>query len=182
MRRLLMILPVLVFFFAGCAQGREAHPATTTQPVPVATGQASPKATASTSGSASAGATLAAFVGTWKGHGRSLVVDADGNGKVVARTYQKCGDPGVSGPCDTFDGNEITPGAVTQIKITAVQEAVDVVIADFTVQESTLAVPPNSTGTLTWNPVRDALQIAINGKQDDGYYCGPKAAPGYCGA
>ncbi|ADG99313.1 hypothetical protein Srot_2882 [Segniliparus rotundus DSM 44985] len=186
MRRPLLVLSALAFVLVGCGQGREAHPATPTRLTPVATssaspkaaGQASPKATASTSASA----TVATFVGHWRGHGRSLVVGADGTGKVVARTYQKCGDPGVSGPCDTLDGDEIKPGAVTQIKITAVREAVDVVIADFTVQETTLDVPRGSTGTLTLNPVRDALQIAINGTQGDGYYCGPKADPGYCGA
>ena len=189
MRRAFLVLPVLAFLVAGCDEAKRGSAASTTTQLTVSSSsqapartsvKASPTTSASAGGSASAG--LSAFVGEWNGHGRLLTVGEDGTGKIVARTYQKCGDPGVTAPCDTFDGNEIKPGAVTQIKITGAHEDVDVLVADFTVQETTLGVPPNSTGTLILNQAHDALQITINGKPGAGYYCGPKADPGYCGA
>ncbi|MGL6235058.1 MAG: hypothetical protein ACRC20_06905 [Segniliparus sp.] len=189
MRRALLVLPLAALALAGCDDVRKgAASATTTQLAVSSSSQApstartnaAPTTSASTGAGADAG--LSAFVGVWNGHGRVLTVGADGAGKIVARTYQKCGDPGVSSPCDTFDGDEIKPGAVTQIKLTGAHEAVDVLIADFTVGETTLDLPPDSTGTLVLNQAHGALQITINGKQGDGYYCGPKADPGYCGA
>lgn len=189
MRRAFLILPALALLVAGCDEGKRGPAAPTTtqltvssssQPPAKTSGAAPPTTSASAGGAAKAG--FAALVGTWSGHGRELVVGEDGTGKIVARTYQKCGDPGVSAPCDTFDGDQIKPGAVTQIKITGAHEDVDVLVADFTVQETTLDVPPHSAGTLILNQAHDALQITINGKLGSGYYCGPKADPGYCGA
>ncbi|EFV11894.1 hypothetical protein [Segniliparus rugosus] len=187
MRRALILLPVLAFCAAGCSESRKTAPATTTQLPPLASSQApatpSFKASPSTTASTSAAVTgLGAFVGEWHGHGRLLTVGADGSGKIVARTYQKCGDPGVTGACDTFDGNEIKPGAVTQIKITGTHEVADGAEAEFSVQESTLGVPPNSTGTLVLDQTQDTVRIVINGKPGAGAYCGPKADPGACGA
>ena len=199
MRRALVLLPVLAFCVAGCTEGRKAASATTTQLPAISSSVASsaptpgkaapsgpapsgpaPSGPATTTSTAETG--LGAFVGEWSGHGRSLTVGADGSGKIVARTYQKCGDPGVTGPCDTFDGDAIKPGAVTKIKITGTHEIADGAEAEFSVQETTLGLPPGSTGTLVLDQTQNTVRIVINGKPGAGSYCGPKADPGACGA
>jgi hypothetical protein len=48
------------------------------------------------------------FVGTWTGHARTLVVDADGSARVDYRLYRTCGTD--APPCDRIVGDSIIDG------------------------------------------------------------------------
>ena len=63
---------------------------------------------------------FSAFVGEWYGHGRLLTFSSDGQAKYSARAYQWCSDPGVSQPCDSWQGNNIINGINEDMRFTYV--------------------------------------------------------------
>jgi len=115
------------------------------------------------------------FVGEWYGHGRGLIFSSDGRAKYSARAYQWCG-PGVSPPCDSFQGNNIIDGIKEEILFTYVagKTAYGTITAssdDNTGRAVSLAVGANDTATLTEGG--DSAGILL---------CGPNAPFGTCGA
>lgn len=82
---------------AGCTGGTAATHSTSEQKMPGGEQSQPPSAQSFT-----------AFVGTWLGHSRDIVIRADGTFSFAARLYRDCGqDPP---PCDEMSGNEMILG------------------------------------------------------------------------
>lgn len=117
---------------------------------------------------ASASTPAASLVGVWGGHGRGIVIHADGTFTYSARTYRVCGQQ--PAPCDRFVGNYIYDGdnASGWISLTT---------GNGVVTRTTDAVDtPLGPVRVRLDPARDVLWV--NGTD----YCGPQAAAGTCGA
>ena len=119
------------------------------------------------SGSAAASASPPGLVGVWGGHGRGIVIRADGTFTYSARTYRVCGQQ--PPPCDRFVGNFIYDGdnasgrislATGNGVVTATTDAVDMPLGPIRIRS---------------DPVGDRVWI---GGVD---YCGRQSA-GTCGA
>lgn len=133
-----------------------------------------------TSPSASAGPTapessalpsFGAFVGAWEGHGRSLVITADGHFTISARTYKVCGqDPP---PCDTFSGNSIQDGDVASGQLSTLSG--DSATGEVTQTTDQIDTPEGQV-IMALDPQTNI--ITAGGST----YCGPLASAGACGA
>src|SRR5215469_18918070 len=53
------------------------------------------------------------FVGTWYSHGDVLTIKQDGHAHFTGRVYRWCTEG--PAPCDTIEGNTITPGIQREI-------------------------------------------------------------------
>jgi hypothetical protein len=67
-------------------------------------------------------ASLKPFVGTWYNHGSVLKISSNGDATYDARAYKWCG-PGVSQPCDRFQGNLIIDGIHMQIYFNSTKDS-----------------------------------------------------------
>jgi len=70
---------------------------------------ASPAASSPSGGATSVSTEPGIFAGSWTGHGRALVVKADGSGAVTYRVYVFCSQ-NQAPPCDQVKGNVILSG------------------------------------------------------------------------
>jgi hypothetical protein len=115
------------------------------------------------------------FVGTWTGHGRSLVVTSNGTASVTYRVYTWCSDD-PKPPCDAVKGNTIIPGGRVHLKITKVVTAHHASTATATVTSST--DPTYPVGSTQLLPLKgDVIDSPF------GSLCDPKGeAAGECGA
>jgi hypothetical protein len=115
------------------------------------------------------------FVGSWYGHGRSLVVKAGGSATVTYRTYTFCSD-NPAPPCDQMKGHLIYPGGRVAMRITRVVTAHQMSTATARVVSSTdQTFPPGSKQTFV-------LKGDVITWTHFGNFCGDRAAPGTCGA
>ena len=116
-----------------------------------------------------------AFAGTWFGHGRGLIFSSDGRAEYIARAYRWCG-PGVSPPCDSFQGNYIISGIKEEMLFTYVagNTAYGIITASSAGNVGSaisLALDAHDTATLTEG--KDLGGILL---------CGPHAPVAWCGA
>jgi hypothetical protein len=131
------------------------------------------------SSTSSASSNFSSFVGTWYGHSRSLNFASNGHAHYTARAYRWCG-PGISLPCDSWQGNIIVDGINEQMVFkgasgpTAYGTIVSSTAGD-TGQSVTLTVQPHDTLLLSFTS-----KIPVWGDQI--LVCGPHAPVGSCGA
>lgn len=113
------------------------------------------------------------FVGEWYGHGRGLVVSADGTAIATYRTYTFCSqDP--TPPCDEDTGNVLISGGRVTMKITKVVTANNQSVATAPVVSSNDPLYQGKTEKLTLSG--DVIE------SDFGSFCDDKAPAGTCGA
>ncbi len=115
-------------------------------------------------------AQLKPFIGQWYAHWGVFTVKSNGDAQLVARTYQWCG-PGVSPPCDSMQGNTIVPGIKEQMRFTSV--------AGSTASGKVLTSTGNNTGAAVTMTTGNDDTLTLAGQ---GVLCGPRSAPGLCGA
>ena len=153
---------------AGCASSTS--PAPTTPPVTTGASAVAAPTTA-------ARPDLSGLVGTWGGHGRSLVVEANGSGSAAWRTYQEC-QPGGTAACDVTTPTGISFGYRLAFTLTARHGQT----ASGRVTSDNMGVAPGSTFEVA---IVANNQIAISdsspptGQPHD--FCGSAAPPGACG-
>ena len=117
------------------------------------------------------------FAGTWSGHGRQLNVDGTGLGRLTWRTYTTCGqDPP---PCDTTIGNEIFDGGDATVFLTSLSAAS---ASGRVVSSNAPDLFPVGPVTVRLDTAADLLYLSPTPFGQDVPLCGPKAAPGACGA
>jgi hypothetical protein len=114
------------------------------------------------------GEALQPFKGEWHFDSSLLTVGDNGHAVFIARAYQFCG-PGISQPCDAWQGNTIIPGIRKRIVLTEIDgtTAYGVIIASTdneTLQHVTLTLQLNDT-------------LDFNGM----LLCGPNGPVGHCG-
>src|ERR1051326_4262607 len=112
---------------------------------------------------------LQPFVGEWHFHTTLLTVGSDGYATFIARAYQFCG-PGVSQPCDTWQGNAIISGIQENIILTKIEGSTAYGMVTSSTDNKT-----NQQVTLTLQPNN---MLAYNGM----LLCGPQGPIGSCGA
>jgi hypothetical protein len=132
----------------------------TTSPIPTqpatATSASTSAAAAPAPSSPSAGGSQEAsypgiFVGSWVGHGRQLVVDANGSAKATYRVYVFCSQ-NPTPPCDQVIGNQIVSGGQVTLRVEKVVTANHMSTATAIVLTSSdPKVAPGSTQTLVLN-------------------------------
>jgi hypothetical protein len=152
-------------------------PLTSTTAAPGAAGTtttAAGGAPSSTAAPAGGGAPrgLGSFVGSWSGHGRGLIITADGRGTASWRIYRLCTDDPAP-PCDGTGPNGITDGGRADLTITSTSGATATGRVDATTDASFLARGPV---TLELQP-GDQLVLSPGGT----VFCGPSASAGTCG-
>ena len=76
------------------------------------------------------------FAGVWSGHGRQLVVTANGSATVLYRVYTWC-SANPTPPCDLMKGNVIYEGGQVRLHIVRVATAHHMSTATATVLAST---------------------------------------------
>jgi hypothetical protein len=89
------------FVLVGCTDG----PGQTQTKVPTA--------------AASSTSPLTPFAGDWRGHGRMLLVRADGTATLMWRVYRWCGN-GAAVPCDSKKGGRIVFGGSASFTLSSV--------------------------------------------------------------
>ncbi len=112
---------------------------------------------------------LRPFTGEWHFHTTLLTVGNDGHATFIARAYQFCG-PGVSQPCDTWQGNTIISGIRENMILTKIEGSIAYGMItsstdNKTHQQVTLMLQPNDI-------------LAYNGM----LLCGLQGPVGHCGA
>ena len=121
---------------------------------------------------------IATFVGTWYGHGRSLVVRQDGTVVFDFRTYRDCSAT-VTTACDRTSGDEIIDGGHVVGWITYVKNDTTVTV---TVRSSSDPQDfPVAPFRLGFDRRHDAV-APFTGQFDGVPFCGDRAPAGYCGA
>jgi hypothetical protein len=116
------------------------------------------------------------FVGSWTGHGRGLVVKADGSGAVTYRVYVFCSQ-NPAPPCDQVKGNVILAGGHVTLHIAQVLTANRMSTASAIVDTSSdPKIRPGSDQRLVLNG--DVITSTVFGA-----FCDAKASVnGTCGA
>lgn len=132
----------------------------TTSPIPTqpatATSPSTSAAAAPAPSSPSGGGTQVTsypgiFVGSWVGHSRQLVVNADGSAKATYRTYVFCSQ-NPTPPCDQMIGNQIVDGGQVTLHVGQVVTANHMSTATaFVLTSSDPKFAPGSTQTLVLN-------------------------------
>ena len=91
------------------------------------------------------------FVGSWVGHGRQLVVEANGSAKATYRAYVFCSQ-NPTPPCDQMIGNQIVAGGQVTLHVEQVVTANHMSTATAVVLTSSdPKIAPGSTQTLLLN-------------------------------
>jgi hypothetical protein len=91
------------------------------------------------------------FVGSWFGHGRQLVVNANGSAKATYRAYVFCSQ-NPTPPCDQMIGNQIVAGGQVTLHVGQVVTANHMSTATAVVLTSSdPKIAPGSTQTLVLN-------------------------------
>ena len=91
------------------------------------------------------------FVGSWVGHGRQLVVNANGSAKATYRAYVFCSQ-NPTPPCDQVIGNQIVAGGQVTLHVERVVTANHMSTATAVVLTSSdPKIAPGSTQTLVLN-------------------------------
>lgn len=122
--------------------------------------------------------TPAGFVGSWYGHGRALVVTADGTVTMTFRTYVNCTATVTTG-CDQITGSVIHDGGHVTGRITDVLNPTTVIVT---------VTSTSDPAALPLGPVRFGHDLshhaiaAFAGQLSGTPFCGPGAPSGYCGA
>ena len=171
---LVILLPLVVFLVK---HGQSAY-GSRTQPTTPRLSNSSTLARIPTATPTSAKALdsdFSAFAGTWFGHGRGLIFSSDGRAEYIARAYQWCG-PGVSPPCDSFQGNTIISGIKEEMLFTYVagNTAYGIITASSAGNAgSTVSLALGAHDTTTLTEGKDLGGILL---------CGPKAPVAWCGA
>jgi serine/threonine protein kinase len=157
---------------ASSSKHTASHP---TSPAGVRPRTATPAATApaTTGGSLSATATsFALFAGGWGAHGGGFTIQPDGSFSVLMRTYRWCTDN--PPPCDSISNNVITGGDVASGHL--ISSSGDVAKGVVTATSDSIDTPAGPI-TLILDPSTDVLSVS-----GESNFCGPRAAPGTCGA
>jgi hypothetical protein len=108
------------------------------------------------------------FIGIWYNHGGKLTIQQDGHAHFVSRVYRWCIDE--PPPCDTMDGNTITPGIQKDIVFNREQGNT---LYGTIISSTDHTNDKTITATLVPNDM-----LNLNGET----LCGSKAPPGHCGA
>ena len=137
---------------------------------------ASPAASSPSEGATSVSTEPGIFVGSWTGHGRALVVKADGSGAVTYRVYVFCSQ-NPAPPCDQVKGNVILSGGHVTLHIAQVLTANRMSTASAIVDTSSdPKVRPGSDQRFVLNG--DVITSTVFGT-----FCDAKASSnGTCGA
>ncbi len=150
---------------AAAPSSSPARPATTAAPP-------------SASAPASSSAPPAGLIGQWDGHGRHLVIRADGTVVVNFRTYVDCTSTVTTG-CDRVIGNEIHDGGHVLGHITKVVNATTVIV---TVASTTdPAAIPAGPVRLGHDLTHHAVAL-FAGDFNGVPFCSAESPSGYCGA
>lgn len=122
--------------------------------------------------------TPSGFVGSWYGHGRSLVVRSDGSVTLVFRTYVNCTATVTTG-CDRITGNVLYDGGQVTGKISQIINANTVIVS--VTSTSVPSTIPDGPMRLGHDLARHAL-APLDGGFKGVPFCGPGAPSNYCGA
>ena len=122
--------------------------------------------------------TPAGVLGSWHGHGRALVVSADGTVTMNFRTYVNCTATVTTG-CDQITGSAIHDGGHVIGQITHVLNPTTVIVTvTFTSDPAALPLGPVRFG----HDLGHHAVAPFAGQLSGTPFCGPGAPSGYCGA
>ncbi|HEX8917611.1 MAG TPA: hypothetical protein VF898_03840 [Chloroflexota bacterium] len=119
---------------------------------------------------------FAAFSGTWTTHSGVLIVHPNGQGRIIFRTYRQCNGTIVTA-CDQWRGNLIYDGGF--VKFTLKRVAGNTATGE--VSNSAYSWATFTTIAVVLNRRKDTVNIR-NAIRFQAPFCGPRAAPGTCGA
>jgi hypothetical protein len=174
-------------FPSGTAGPIETAPPTDTAPTDTApptdsaapTDSAPPTDSAAPTGSGGpAPAEVAAFVGEWGGHGRTLTISASGTGTIVYRAYKNCSDD-PKPPCDKIENNEIHDGGKLTFQILGTANGMGKWDAHIRIVTSNDPQFGKKTTVIELDQDTDVITMPFFNSST---FCGPKAAAGACGA
>jgi hypothetical protein len=123
-------------------------------------------------------ADVAAFVGEWGGHGRTLTITASGAGTIVYRAYKNCSDDPTP-PCDKIENNEIHDGGKLTIQILGTANGMAKWDAHIQIVTSNDPQFGKQTTVIELDQHTDVITMPFFNSST---FCGPKAASGACGA
>jgi hypothetical protein len=107
------------------------------------------------------------FIGTWYSHGDVLTIKQDGHAHFVGRVYRWCTEG--PAPCDTLEGDKITPGIQKEIIFSREQ--------DNTLYGTITSSTDHSDGQTVSARIGANDTLDFNGES----LCGPHAPVGTCG-
>ena len=123
-------------------------------------------------------ADVAAFVGEWGGHGRTLTITASGAGTIVYRAYKNCSDD-PKPPCDKIENNEIHDGGKLTFQILGTANGMGKWDAHIRIVTSNDPQFGKKTTVIELDQDTDVITMPFFNSST---FCGPKAAAGACGA
>jgi hypothetical protein len=123
-------------------------------------------------------AEVAAFVGEWGGHGRTLTISASGTGTIVYRAYKNCSDD-PKPPCDKIENNEIHDGGKLTFQILGTANGMGKWDAHIRIVTSNDPQFGKKTTVIELDQDTDVITMPFFNSST---FCGPKAAAGACGA
>lgn len=107
------------------------------------------------------------FIGTWYSHGDVLTIKQDGHAHFTGRVYRWCTEG--PAPCDTIEGNTISPGIQKEIVFNREQ--------DNTLHGTITSSTDHTDGQTVTARIGSNDTLDFNGES----LCGPQAPLGYCG-
>lgn len=152
---------------------------TTSAPSPTTPPTQAPTTTTSTTllpGYTPSTGPFSAFAGAWGGHGRGATIEASGTGTAIWRTYRSCSQ--YPQPCDG-PGLPISYFIVT-FTLTSISDGM--AKGEITSTDAPLVPIGPIALTLVGGDQMTLSTPEIPPSQFIGYFCGPEAVPGSCGA